>query len=107
MEVQVKEMQTQMEELKDEFNSKFEILMSKLNEKSPSCIVNSPKNINEDHNNGGIKPLGFMPKLEFPKFDGTNPNEWIRKTSKYFELCKISEEQKFDLASLYMVDKFQ
>ncbi|CAO2820179.1 unnamed protein product [Amaranthus hypochondriacus] len=91
MEVQVKEMQNQMEELKNELNSKFEMLMSKLNEKSP-CIVNSPKNNNEGHSNGGIKPLGFMPKLEFPKFDGTNPNEWIRKASKYFELCKISEE---------------
>ena len=45
-----------------------------------------------------------MPKLEFPKFDGTGPNEWIRKASMYFELCKVCEDQKVDLASLYMVD---
>ncbi|CAO2840780.1 unnamed protein product [Amaranthus hypochondriacus] len=105
MEEQVKSMQIQMDELKADLNNKFELLMSKLNERTSSSIVTTPKKAVEEHNNGGSKPLGFMPKLEFSKFDGTNPNEWIRKASKYFELCKIGEEQKVDLASLYMIDK--
>ncbi|KAL8096191.1 hypothetical protein AgCh_037225 [Apium graveolens] len=49
--------------------------------------------------------LGFTPKLEFPKFDGTNPRLWIKKCCRYFSLCKITEDQKVDLASLNMVDK--
>lgn len=46
-----------------------------------------------------------MPKLEFPKFDGFNPRVWIKKASKYFELCKIQDDQRVDLASLHMIDK--
>lgn len=30
---------------------------------------------------------------------------WIKKCVKYFELCKIPQDQKVDLASLYMIDK--
>ena len=47
----------------------------------------------------------FTPKLDFPKFDGNNPRMWIKKCSRYFELCKIANDQKVDLASLYMIDK--
>lgn len=106
MEEQVKKMQSQMEELKVDFNNEFELLLAKLNERSSSSVDMIPRNVgDEQHHNGGSKPLSFMPKLEFPKFDGTNPNEWIRKASKYFELCKIRDDLKVDLASLYMVDK--
>ena len=55
--------------------------------------------------NQGTRSLGFVPKLEFPKFDGSNPRVWIKKASKYFELCKIPYEQRVDLASLHMLDK--
>ena len=58
------------------------------------------------NNKEGIpKTLSFTPKLEFPNFNGDNPNEWIRKCSKYFELCKIQEDQKVDFAPLYMTVK--
>ncbi|XP_048502834.1 uncharacterized protein LOC125498635 [Beta vulgaris subsp. vulgaris] len=53
----------------------------------------------------GLKPLGYVPKLEFPKFDGSNCRLWIKKCSKYFHLCKIPDEQKVDLASLFMIEK--
>uniref|UniRef100_A0A803MXW2 Uncharacterized protein n=1 Tax=Chenopodium quinoa TaxID=63459 RepID=A0A803MXW2_CHEQI len=49
--------------------------------------------------------LGYNPKLEFPKFDGSNPRIWIKKCCKYFDLCKIPENQKVDLASLNMSGK--
>ncbi|CAO2838144.1 unnamed protein product [Amaranthus hypochondriacus] len=107
VEEQVKDMQNQMEELKNEMNSKFDLLLSKLNERNVTTTGNSSRNVMEEHGDGSVrtKNLAFMPKLEFPKFDGTRPNEWISKASKYFELCKIIDEQKVDLASLHMVDK--
>uniref|UniRef100_A0A803M2N6 Ty3 transposon capsid-like protein domain-containing protein n=1 Tax=Chenopodium quinoa TaxID=63459 RepID=A0A803M2N6_CHEQI len=49
--------------------------------------------------------MGYTPKLEFPKFDGTCPKMWIKKCGKYFSLCKISDDQKVDLASLNMTGK--
>ncbi|VFQ74355.1 unnamed protein product [Cuscuta campestris] len=49
--------------------------------------------------------LNFNPKLEFPRFDGSNTRNWIKKAGKYFNLCKIPEEQWVDIASLYMIDK--
>ena len=49
--------------------------------------------------------LGYNHKLEFPKFDGSNPRIWIKKCCKYFDLCKIPNEQKVDLASLNMTGK--
>ena len=105
MEEQIKEMQSQIAELKIDMNSKFELLLSKLNERSVPCIENSSRNNIDNSRSAGVKNLTFMLKLEFPKFDNTGLNEWIRKVSKYFELCKVFEDQKVDLASLYMVDK--
>lgn len=49
--------------------------------------------------------LGYVPKLAFPIFDGSNARLWIKKCSKYFSLYKFYDEQKVDLASLHMVDK--
>lgn len=54
---------------------------------------------------GNNRSFKFAPKLDFPKFDGVNPRVWIKKCNRYFELCKISNDQKVDLASLYMIDK--
>lgn len=53
----------------------------------------------------GPKPLGYVPKLEFPKFDGSNCRLWIKKRSKYFHLCNIPNYHKVDLESLFMIEK--
>ena len=47
----------------------------------------------------------MIPKLTFPGFDGTNPRMWIKKCNRYFNPCKIADEAKVELTSLYMVDK--
>ncbi|KAL8108056.1 hypothetical protein AgCh_024478 [Apium graveolens] len=60
---------------------------------------------NLESGNSFVRNLPFMPKLEFPKFNGSNSRTWIKKCSKYFELCKISDDQKLDIASLHMADK--
>lgn len=72
---------------------------------STTSIVHNPgtSNIIESiHTNtgGNIKSLSFTPKVEFPRFDGIGTKNWIKKCAKYFSLCKISENQRVDLASL-------
>ncbi|CAO2832351.1 unnamed protein product [Amaranthus hypochondriacus] len=49
----------------------------------------------------------MIPKLTCPSFDGTNPRMWIKKCNRYFNLCKIADDAKVELASLYMVDKVE
>lgn len=41
-----------------------------------------------------VRPLSYTPKLEFPKFDGSNTKNWVKKCDKYFGLCKIPDEKK-------------
>ena len=60
----------------------------------------------DDADSGGNKhALHFNPKVVFLTFDGSNAHNWIKKCVKYFSLCKISEDQKVDLAAMYMVGK--
>lgn len=75
-------------------------LKDKLNDSSAEGSRSGGKEVNSFP-----KSLGYNPKLSFPKFDGTSCRTWIKKCSKYFKLCKISEDQKVDLAALNMVDK--
>jgi len=44
----------------------------------------------------------FNPKIEFPVFDGLDPKGWVTKCTRYFGLCKIHDNHKVDLASLYL-----
>uniref|UniRef100_A0A803L3P0 Ty3 transposon capsid-like protein domain-containing protein n=1 Tax=Chenopodium quinoa TaxID=63459 RepID=A0A803L3P0_CHEQI len=81
----------------------MEDLNAKLDEVGTKSPVSTPKSF--DGGSNSTRTLGYVPKLEFPRFDGTNCRMWIKKCNKYFKLCKICDEQKVDLASLNMVDK--
>jgi hypothetical protein len=48
------------------------------------------------------RSIAKPPKLDFPKFDGTNPMEWLRTTEKYFAMVYVPEEAKFDYAQMYL-----
>lgn len=39
------------------------------------------------------KHVHFSPKVEFPKFDGSNPKHWVNKARKNFNLCKVPQEE--------------
>jgi hypothetical protein len=39
--------------------------------------------------------LAKAPKFEFPKFNGNNPMEWLRRTEKYFSMVYVPEDAKF------------
>jgi hypothetical protein len=41
-----------------------------------------------------------FPKLEFPKFDGTNPRLWWDQCEVYFEVYAVQEAMKTRFASL-------
>lgn len=47
----------------------------------------------------------FLPRIEFPVFDGMNPRIWIKKCARYCNLCKIPDNQKVDVASIHLVGK--
>lgn len=63
----------------------------------------SPRHHN--HDNGFSPCQGYVSKLDFPKFDGSNVRMWVKKCIKYFALCKVLEDQKVDLACLNVIDK--
>lgn len=97
MEEQIKTLERRIEEQNKKFEEMMQ-LMRELKEAAPA----------ERNNNGGMaanRSLGYVPKLDFPKFDGSNPRIWVKKCCKYFNLCKIPEDRRVDLASLNMIDK--
>ncbi|XP_027157202.1 uncharacterized protein LOC113758631 [Coffea eugenioides] len=49
-------------------------------------------------------PVGTL-KVEFPKFDGSNPREWVRRCEKFFRLCRIPDSQHMDLVELHLDGK--
>ena len=88
----------------DEHNKQFMEMMTIMRElraiKDTGAPSDSPRTTGNQ-----LRPLGFTPKLDFPKFDGTGTRVWVKKCCKYFLLCKIPDDQKVDLASLNMIDK--
>ena len=45
------------------------------------------------------------PKLSFPEFDGSDVDGWIRKAKKYFELVRVPNEDRVQIAVLYIKGK--
>ena len=114
MEEQLRSMEQRLEEQsqKQEAQSRlFEESMARMlqaitelkNDRGDRRPSESPRSETGERSSARI--LGYVPKLEFPKFDGTNARLWIKKCSKYFSLCKIADDQKVDLASLHMIEK--
>ncbi|RWR84947.1 Ty3/gypsy retrotransposon protein [Cinnamomum micranthum f. kanehirae] len=50
--------------------------------------------------NGSIQTRTM--KLEFPRFDGTNPNSWLFKAKQYFNYHQVPEQQWLTIAALNM-----
>lgn len=43
----------------------------------------------------------FNPKLEFPRFDGTDPKGWVIKAEQYFDFVNLEEGRKVKMAGLH------
>jgi hypothetical protein len=52
-----------------------------------------------------LKNMTKGPRLDFPKFDGDKPVEWIRQCEKCFQMSATPEECKFSMAQLYIVGR--
>jgi hypothetical protein len=63
------------------------------------------KDYEQDMKNQFMKNITKGPHLDFPKFEGENPVEWIRQCEKCFQMSATPEEYKFSLAQLYIVGK--
>lgn len=46
-----------------------------------------------------------IPKLEFPKFDGTEPKGWSIKADQYFEFINVEDQRKIKLAAIHLEGK--
>lgn len=53
--------------------------------------------------NGGIQARTI--RLDFPRFDGGDPSEWILKAQQFFSYFGTPENQKLELASFHMEGK--
>lgn len=60
------------------------VLITDKGEGSDDRIVKSG-----EYSSGAKGIFSFNPKIEFPHFDGVNPRGWIKKCTKYFNLCKV------------------
>ncbi|XP_057497404.1 uncharacterized protein LOC130782134 [Actinidia eriantha] len=81
-------------------NSKYDDLSEKVS--SPSTIpVQQPPLLQNPY----LNQSGFQPKLDFSKFFGEDPESWIYKCEKFFELNATEDNQKLRLASLHLEDK--
>lgn len=59
-----------------------------------------------DLNRGNIEQgrRNWMPKMDFPRFDGTNARIWIDKCHTFFTIYTIPDGFKVAAASMYMID---
>ena len=52
---------------------------------------------------GGIQARSL--RLDFPHFDGGNPNEWILKAQQFFTYFETPDDHKMEIASFHMEGK--
>ena len=45
-----------------------------------------------------------LPTIEFLVFNGENSKEWVKRANKYFQIHRVEEELKLDIAQLYFTD---
>ncbi|KAL5842623.1 hypothetical protein ACOSQ3_013226 [Xanthoceras sorbifolium] len=45
------------------------------------------------------------PKMDFSRFSGGNPYDWLDKVCRYFRICEVARADKVDLASMNLEGK--
>lgn len=49
-------------------------------------------------------PMGSLPKLHFPRFDGDSPKHWISRSEDYFEMYGVDQSLWIKIASMHITD---
>jgi len=100
------QMETQHQRMAETQNQRMAAMENQIVEKLAQLLKERNMEVNEENSSSPNRSLfRFLPKLEFPIFDGTNPRYWIKKCSRYFALCKIPDDQRLDVASIHFVGK--
>ncbi|XP_074265848.1 uncharacterized protein LOC141588299 [Silene latifolia] len=109
---QNKEYQQQMAELRLEMLQFMKNMdkKSRTGDDDDAASVHPSKNggfrsFDSGNSNNTKSSYGYAPKLQFPVFNGMHARSWVKKCKRYFDLCKIPEEQRIDLMSLHMTEK--
>ncbi|XP_074343112.1 uncharacterized protein LOC141680927 [Apium graveolens] len=57
------------------------------------------------HGHNGFSNFHINPKIEFPKFDGSDPKGWVIRSEQYFEFIPVDDIRKMKLAGLHFEGK--
>ncbi|XP_026417263.1 uncharacterized protein LOC113312740 [Papaver somniferum] len=65
------------------------------------------KRVKEAHEVIKFTPNKFSrtPKVDFPRFDGTNPRGWVQKCERYFAFHNFADSDKVDMAAIHFDSK--
>ncbi|XP_026396304.1 uncharacterized protein LOC113290936 [Papaver somniferum] len=122
VEKDLSDLKTQMISLTDSFNTQFSALWKYLRALIPNIpATNSVQNPNLQSDSEGGNPFGesnsnnefhlstsnfhHYPKIDFPRFDGSNPRGWLRKCERYFHINSIDPAKQVELASIHLDGK--
>jgi hypothetical protein len=61
-----------------------------------------PSSSKQPKNQEDSIPHHSLPKIHFPKFDGTNPKIWFDNFSNYFTIYSIQERLKVIAATMHL-----
>lgn len=71
----------------------------------PNTVFMQPAPHFQTHMQFQHRAVAKGPKLSFPEFDGSDPDGWIRKAEKYYELVGVPNEDKVKIVVLYISGK--
>ncbi|XP_026459345.1 uncharacterized protein LOC113360006 [Papaver somniferum] len=92
--------------ISEENQAKFNALIQVLSKTPPDPPEpNSEEGSNNTHRKNPFNTFSKIHKLDFPRFSGDNPRSWIRKCERFFQIHSTSDEQKTEIASLYLDGK--
>jgi hypothetical protein len=66
----------------------------------PSLRDQQPHFSNHIHSHH--RAVAKCPKLSFPEFNGNDPDSWIRRAEKYFEMVGVPNEERAKVYVLYI-----
>lgn len=68
---------------------------------TPCKVSDKADNITQFNIN---EPQNYIPypRLEFSMFDGENPQGWLRRCKRYYEIFQIPENQKIEIAAMHI-----
>jgi hypothetical protein len=65
-------------------------------------IPRERQHYNEEEYYGGYRKYKFRGKMDFPKFEGENPADWLYKAKQYFLIHETHEDDKIPMASFHL-----